>query len=153
MARDESLLRAVELWFPLGEVLAFGAGAYRSNQELAEARARVSFNYGDGLAGAVWAGGKALLSTELTSSFEGAELAALAGIDAAVGCPMFDGERLVAVLTLLLSNRREAPGCLEVWEVVDELQVLKYGAGYYVHCAELGRFAPLIQFPRGSGLP
>ena len=34
MNRDKSLVQAVELWVPQGEVLAFGSGAYRGNVEL-----------------------------------------------------------------------------------------------------------------------
>ncbi len=133
--------------------MAFGAGAYRGNQDLAARSARLSFSYGEGLPGAVWAGGKALLWTELARTFVRAEIASEVGIDAALGCPLFDGNRLVAVLTLLLSKRAEVPSCLEVWDVVDELDVLKHGAGYYVHATELERFSPHIQFQRGTGLP
>ena len=153
MTRVTSLIKAVELWLPQGEVMALGAGAYRGNQELAGARARQSFNYGEGLAGTVWLGGKALLWKDLTGSPEGAEFALGGGVDAAVGCPLFDDGRPIGVLTFLLSHRHEAPSCLEVWDVSDELDVLRYRAGYYVHCAELERFSPLIQFPRGTGLP
>ena len=152
MTRDKSLVQAVELWYPQGEVMAFGAGAYRGNDELRRSRESTSFHQGEGLPGAVWENGRALL-WEASAMFLPAELAASAGIDAAVGCPLFDGGRLFAVLTLLLSHRAEAPSCLEIWDVADELDVLKHGRGYYVHCAELERFSPWIQFPRGTGLP
>ena len=153
MNRDKSVVQAAELWLPQGEVMAFGAGAYRSNDELAAASPSLRFHYGEGLPGAVWANERALLWKELAGAFGRAELAAKAGIDAALGCPLFDGDRLVAVLTLLLSNRAEVPSCVEVWDVVDELDVLKLGRGYYAHCAEFERFGPFIQFPRGTGLP
>jgi hypothetical protein len=152
MTRDKSLVQAVELWYPQGEVMAFGAGAYRGNDELRRARELTSFHQGEGLPGAVWENGKALL-WELSSMFLSPELAATAGIDAAVGYPLFDGGRLFAVMTLLLSHRAEAASCLEIWDVADELDVLKHARGYYVHCAELERFSPWIQFPRGTGLP
>jgi hypothetical protein len=151
--RDRSLVQAVELWLPQGEVIAFGAGAYRGNDELAAGSEGLRFHYGEGLPGSVWANGRALLWKELKGPFLRAALAAEAGIDAAVGFPLFDGERLIAVVTLLLSRRSEAPGCLEIWDVIDELDVLKLGAGYYLHCAELERISPFIQFARGTGLP
>src|SRR5689334_8500864 len=47
--RDKSVIQAVELWLPQGEVMAFGAGAYRGNQDLAHRSARLSFGYGEGL--------------------------------------------------------------------------------------------------------
>jgi len=153
MSRSKSLVQAVELWFPQGEVMAFGAGAYRGNDELRHERERLSFQQGEGLPGTVWEKGKALLFQTAGGEFLSAELAAQAGIDVAVGCPLFDGGRLFAVLTLLLSHRSEAPSCLEIWDVADELDVLKHAQGYYVHCADLERFSPWIQFPRGTGLP
>lgn len=149
----KSPLQAAELWLPQGEVMAFGAGAYRDNHELAVASTGLRFQYGEGLPGAVWASGQALLWKELAGPFARAEVAALVGVDAALGLPLFDGERLIAVLTLLLSSRVETPSCVEIWDVADELDVLKYGRGYHVHCAELERFSPFIQFPRGTGLP
>jgi hypothetical protein len=153
MSRSKSLVQAVELWFPQGEVMAFAAGAYRGNDELRLERERMSFHQGEGLPGSVWAKGKAFLMETSNSEFVSAELAEQAGIDAVVGCPLFEGGRLFAVLTLMLSHRSEAPSCLEIWDVADELDVLKHSQGYYVHCADLERFSPWIQFPRGTGLP
>jgi hypothetical protein len=153
MLRDKSLVQAIELWLPQGEVMAFGKGAYRGNHDLATRSPSMRFQYGEGLPGAVWANGRALLWNELAESFVRAELAADVGIDAALGFPLFDGERLVSVLTLLLSRRSEAPSSTEIWDVNEELDVLKHGRGYYAHCTELERFSPHIQFPRGTGLP
>lgn len=153
MLRDKSLVQAIELWLPQGEVMAFGMGAYRGNRDLAVRSPSMRFQYGEGLPGAVWASGRALLWNELAESFVRAELAADVGIDAALGFPLFDGERLMGAATLLLSRRSEAPACLEIWDVNDELDVLKHGRGYYAHCTEIERFSPYIQFPRGTGLP
>lgn len=153
MIRDKALVQAVELWLPQGEVMALGGGAYRGNDELAQASANLRFHFGEGLPGAVWANERALLWKELSGAFGRAELAERAGIDAALGCPLFEGDRLVAVLTMLLGRRSEHPGCVEVWDVTDELDVLKHGRGYYAHCSEFERFSPYIQFPRGTGLP
>lgn len=153
VTRDKSLVQAVELWFPQGDALAFGAGAYRGNDRLAYHSERMRFEYGEGLPGTVWAGGRAVLWTELTHEFARAQLAAEAGIDAALGLPLFDGDRLVAVISLLLSRRSELPSCVEVWDVAEDSEVLKLGAGYYVHCSDIERFSPMIQFARGTGLP
>ena len=151
--RERSLVQTVELWLPQGQMMALGAGAYRGNHELGVGSVKRTFHFGEGLPGGVWASRQALLWNGLGETFLRAELAAEVGIDAAIGVPLFDGERLVAVLDFLLSHRSEAPSCLEVWDVVDELGVLKFGGGYYVHCAELERFSPFIQFQRGTGLP
>jgi hypothetical protein len=152
MKRDGSFVQAVELWLPQGEVLAWGAGAYRGQDQLERDRRGLAFQQGEGLPGAVWANGKALL-WDVADTFLSPAHAAAKGVDAALGYPLFDGDRLFAVLTVLLSRRTEAPSGLEVWDVTDELDVLKYARGYYVHCAELERFSPWIQFPRGTGLP
>lgn len=152
VSRDKSLVQAVELWIPQGEVMALSAGAYRHHQDLAAESRRTAFHYGEGLPGAVWANGRALLWREQAAPFVRQELAA-AGVDAAVGCPMFENDRLVGVVTLLLGGRSEVPSCLEVWEVADDLDVLKLGRGYYAHAQELERFSPHIQFQRGTGLP
>lgn len=153
MAREKALVQAAEIWLPQGEVMALASGAYRGNDELAVASANLRFHFGEGLPGAIWANERALLWRELSGAFGRAELAARAGIDAALGFPLFEGDRLIAVLTLLLGHRSEVPGCVEVWDVADELDVLKHGRGYYAHCAEFERFSPFIQFPRGTGLP
>jgi putative methionine-R-sulfoxide reductase with GAF domain len=147
------LVQAAELWVPQGEVMALGSGAYRGHEALEAGSVNLRFHYGEGLSGAVWANNRALLWKDLTVPFVRAELAQDSGIDAAVGIPLFDGDRLVAVLTFLLGHRAEVPSCLEVWDVMDELDVLKHGKGYYVHCSEFERFSPFIQFPRGTGLP
>lgn len=152
MKRDGSFVQAVELWLPQGEVLAFGAGAYRGHDALERERATLAFQQGEGLPGTVWANGKALL-WDVSETILSPQHAAAKGIDAALGFPLFDGDRLFAVLTLLLTRRTEAPSCLEIWDVTDELDVLKHGRGYYVQCTELERFSPWIQFPRGTGLP
>jgi hypothetical protein len=149
----KSSVQAAELWLPQGEVMALGSGAYRGHQDLMMASKSLKFHYGEGLPGAVWASGQALLWKELAGPFARAEVAAAVGIDAAAGLPLFDGDRLIAVLTLLFSSHVEVPSCVEVWDVSDELDVLKHTRGYYVHCAELERFSPFIQFPRGTGLP
>ncbi len=150
MARDKSLIQGAELWVPQGEVLGFDSAAHRRSVLTSE-RARLRFQYGEGLPGAVWAGGRALLWRDLPSGFVPAD--AQAKVDAALGLPLFDGDRLMAVLTLLLGSRSDAPGCLEIWDVIDELNVLKHGWGYYVHCGEFERLSPFIQFQRGTGLP
>lgn len=151
MVRDKSLVQAAELWVPQGEVLGFGSAALRSGHPPGPERARLRFHYGESLPGAVWANGRALLWRDLPSGFVPPTLSG--AVDAALGLPLFDGERLMAVLTLLLGSSGAAPSCIEIWDVVDELNVLKHGRGYYVHCGEFERLSPFIQFQRGTGLP
>jgi hypothetical protein len=152
LTRDKSLVQAVELWLPQGEVLALGQGTYRGQPELLAAGTGQAFHYGEGLPGAVWASGRPLLWREQAAPFVRPELAER-GVDAMLGLPLFEGDRLVAVVVLLLGSSTESPGCLEVWNVADDLDVLKLGSGYYLHCSELERFSPHIQFQRGTGLP
>jgi hypothetical protein len=153
MARDGSLIQAVELWSPQGEVMALSAGAYAGNRELSADSVERSFHFGEGLPGAVWASRQALLWKQLVGPFVRANLVSQAGIEAALGFPLSDGDRLMGVVTLLLAPRSPAPACFEIWDVVEELGVLKFGHGYYSHCQEFERFSPFIQFQRGTGLP
>ena len=146
MTRDKSLVQAVELWYPQGEVMAFGAGAYRGNDELRLTRESTSFHQGEGLPGAVWENGKALL-WEVSAMFLPAELAARAGVDAAIGYPLFEGGRLFAVMTLLLSQRAETPSCLEIWDVADELDVLKHRARLLRALRRAAALQPLDSVP------
>ncbi len=59
--------------------------------------------------GAVWARQGALVWHDLTSHFVRAEVAAAAGIDAAIGFPWFKGNELAGVVTLLLTASVDAP--------------------------------------------
>jgi hypothetical protein len=147
------LVQGVEVWVPEGDVLVLGSGAYGQHAGFASASTRMRFHYGEGLPGSVWSNERALLWRDLGTYFIREKLAAAAGIDVAIGSPVFRGDTLIAVVTLLLGKHAEAPGCLEVWDSDVEAGVLRHGRSHYVHCPDFERFSRLIQFPKGTGLP
>jgi hypothetical protein len=153
MEATRSLVQAIEVWVPRGEVLVPSSGVYREHVDLARASARCTFRRGEGLPGAVWATERALLWRDLSVHFVRADQARAAGIDAGLAMPVFDGPSLRAVIVFLLTKACNAPGCIELWDVKADLRVLEHGGGYYCNCPQFETFSHLIQFPFGTGLP
>lgn len=147
------MVQGAEVWVPRAELLLSRAGAYGPHTEFARVSARTTFRKGEGLPGAVWSSGQALLLRDLGVHFVRAEHAAAAGIDAAIGFPVFRGQELTAVVVLLLTHRSEAAGCIELWSADEDLHVLKHEAGHYCHAADFERFSRLLQFQYDTGLP
>jgi hypothetical protein len=146
-----SLVQGVEVWVPKGELIVPSSGAYGAHGDFEQITARLAFRRGEGLPGAVWSGGRALVWKDLGVRFVGAELAQAAGIDTLVGLPVHRGREVVAVVVLLLTLRCESPGCVELWD--EEDGVLGHGGGHYAGCAPFEALSQLIQFPTGTGLP
>ena len=61
MEATRSLVRAIEVWVPRGEVLVQSSGEYREHAELERISLHSRFRRGEGLPGAVWATGRALV--------------------------------------------------------------------------------------------
>lgn len=147
------MLQGAEVWVPRAELLISRAGAYGTHTEFARVSARSTFRRGEGLPGNVWSAGQALLWRDLGMHFVRAEHAAAAGIDAAVGFPIFRGQDLTAVVVLLLTHLSESAGCIELWHTDEELRILKHEAGHYCQAADFARFSRLSQFQYDTGLP
>jgi hypothetical protein len=101
----------------------------------------------------VWVTEQALVWRDLGTHFVRAEHAAAAGIDAALGVPWFHGRELAGVVTLLLTSSASSPGCVEVWNHDESLNVLRHGGGLYAHAKEFEDVTKLLQFPYAAGLP
>ena len=153
MDEHRNMVQGAEVWIPRAEHLVSRAGAYGVHTEFARVSARTTFRRGEGLPGAVWSSGRALLWRDLGVHFVRAEHAAAAGVHAAVGFPVFRGQELTAVVVLLLTHLSESAGCVELWDADDELHVLKHDAGHYCHAGDFERFSRLLQFQYDSGLP
>jgi hypothetical protein len=153
MQSTRSLVRAVEVWVPRGEVLVPSSGAYGEHVEFARVSARSAFRRGEGLPGAVWSTERALLWRDLGGHFVRAEQARAAGIDTALAMPVYGGSSLTAVIVFLMSKTCSSPGCVELWDVDPDLRVLQHGGGHYCGCPDFEKFSQLIQFPFGTGLP
>jgi hypothetical protein len=152
MESSRSLVRAVEVWEPRGEVLAPSSGVY-GDVDFGRVSVRSTFRRGEGLPGAVWSTERALVWRDLGVHFVRAEAARAAGIDTALAIPVFGGSSLTAVIVFLMSKTCKSSGCVELWGVNADLRVLEHGGGHYCGCPEFETFSPLIQFPVGTGLP
>jgi hypothetical protein len=152
MDAARSLIRAIEVWVPRGHVLVQSSGVY-GDRELARVSARATFRRGEGLPGAVWTTERPLVWHELGVHFVRAEQARSAGVDVALALPVFNGNRLTAVIVFLMSKAHGSPGCIELWEANADLRVLAHGGGHYAGCPDFEKFSQLIQFPFGTGLP
>src|SRR5262249_52879554 len=114
---------------------------------------RLTFARGAGLPGTAWAAERAQLSRELAFESSCAEPARAAGVDAAVALPVFSSDALDAVLMFLLGAECATASCVELWHANPKLRLLERAAGHYSGCADFEAFSPLIQFPKGTGLP
>ncbi len=148
-----SPVQGAELWVPKDDQLVLRAGVYGPHTEFARVSARSRFRQGEGLPGAIWATQRALVWRDLRTHFVRAELAAAAGIHAAIGFPWFHGRELAGVVTLLLSGNTDAPACVEIWNHEESMDVLRHAGGFYAHVEEFERLSKLVQFPYAAGLP
>lgn len=153
MEATRSLVRAIEVWVPQGEVLLQSSGVYREHVDFERVSKQSAFRRGEGLPGAVWSTERALIWRDLSVHFVRAEQAKAAGIDTALAMPVFNGRALSAVIVFLLRKTHSHPGCVELWDVDADLRVLTHGGGHYCGCPDFETFSPMIQFPLGTGLP
>lgn len=152
--RAEAFVQAVEVWVPDGEHrLRHHSGAYGDHTEFARVSARKHFRKGEGLPGHVWRVERPVVWKELGSLFVRAELARDAGIEAAIGVPVFCGSVLTAVLVLLCGRRTHTLGCIEIWDVHAEQGRAVHGGGYYGKLDRFERISALVEFGAGCGLP
>ncbi len=148
-----SPIQGAELWVPKEDKLVLRSGAYGRHTEFARVSAKSRFRRGEGLPGAVWATGQALVWRDLATHFVRAEVAAAAGIDTAIGLPWFHGRELAGVLTLLMTSSTESPACVEVWNHDETLNVLRHGGGLYARAKVFEQITKVLQFPYVAGLP
>jgi len=153
MEATRSMVRAIEVWVPRGEVLVQSSGVYREHVEFERVSAQSTFRRGEGLPGAVWGTERALVWRDLGVHFVRAEQAKAAGIDAALAMPVFGDRSLSAVIVFLMRETLGNPGCVELWDVNADHRVLEHGGGHYCGCPDFETFSHLIQFPFGTGLP
>jgi hypothetical protein len=57
------------------------------------------------------------------------------------------------VVVLLCAARGEASGCVEIWDVNEESQLLDHAGGYYGKLERFGAMSRMLQFQAGAGLP
>jgi len=151
--RVEAFVQAVEVWVPDGERLRHHSGAYGDLTEFARVSARKTFRAGEGLPGRVWSTGHPEILKDIGPLFVRAELARAAGIEVAVGFPLFRGEELTAIVTLLCGRRSRTCGCIELWDVDAANGRIVHAGGYYGTLEKFEKISALLQFEIGAGLP
>jgi hypothetical protein len=153
LAGSEAFVQGTEVWVPDGELLRHHSGSYGPHAEFARVSAVKTFRRGEGLPGAVFSTRRPEVWQELGSHFVRSEIAKASGIEAAVGFPLFRGKDLVAVVVLLCGARNRTRGCVEIWDVNQEMRHLEHSGGYYGGLEAFGKLSRLLQFQSGTGLP
>lgn len=151
-AKIESFVQAVEVWVPDGQCLRHRSGAYGRHTALAEASEHLTFMRGQGLPGQAWEDRKPLVWDRLDERFSRRSLAESAGLDAGVAFPIYRGDSIIALVSMLCGSRDQTGGCIEVWEPND-LRELALTSGYYGQLGAFEDISRLIRFQRGRGLP
>jgi hypothetical protein len=154
-----SFIRAVELWTPdeAGTSLEFAGGVYDDDlEEFREISELALFAYDEGLPGKAWAAGHPIILTDFADSyFRRADEARLFGLSCAVAIPVFDGERIKAVVGLLCgSTAEEYVGAIELWHNNAELShEMTLVDGFYGAATNFELGSRHTKFLRGYGLP
>jgi hypothetical protein len=151
-AAIEPFVQVVEVWVPDGECLRYHSGAYGRHADFGQATEHLTFSSGQGLPGAAWAERRPIVWEQLDERFLRRALAESAGLDAAVAFPLFRGDEVSAVVSLLCGSREHTGGCIEVWEP-NELRELALTSGYYGQLESFADISRLLRFQRGRGLP
>ncbi|MDB4989309.1 MAG: hypothetical protein JWN04_4487 [Myxococcaceae bacterium] len=152
VAKVESFVHVAEVWIPDGELLRRHSGAYGGHRAFDEASAELRFERGQGLPGEAWRALRPVVWQELDRRFTRHELAANAGLDAGLAFPVFRGEQLLGIVSLLCGSREHTGGCIEVWQPND-LRELSLVDAYYGRLDSFAEISRLVRFQRGRGLP
>lgn len=148
----EPFVQVVEVWTPDGKCLRHRSGAYGRHTGFAEASEHLTFVSGQGLPGVAWAERRPVVWDKLDERFLRRSLAESAGLDAGVAFPVFRGDEVTAVVSLLCGSREHTGGCIEIWQPND-LRELALTGSFYGQLAAFGELSALIRFQKGRGLP
>jgi hypothetical protein len=75
------------------------------------------------------------------------------GLTAGIGVPVFDGEKLVAVLLFLCHTSEICAAAFESWILEETRNELMPGTGFYANLDRFRRMTQYLRFPYGAGLP
>ncbi len=156
MTRMDEITAAAEVWHvDADETQAMLIdGVYGAAEALGFSRDGLVLHAGQGLAGAVLARRVPVLLRELDrEAFEGSEAAAASGVVAAIGIPVFDEEKLTAVLVVMFRGNPGMVGGVELWVGRRGRVELGLTEAYYAGLERFGKISKYVNFPIGSGLP
>lgn len=149
-------IRVTEVWVPSAAdgTLVLKEGIYGKLAEFERVARETRFGYGEGLPGKAWASGKPIVLKDLVGSyFKRGAAAEAAGLTCAVAIPVFQGDRLTAVLVLFCGEDREHVGAIEVWHTPPDSYEMGFLDGYYGTAEVFEWTARHINFTKGTGLP
>ncbi len=153
----QPFIRVAEIWLPdeRGEVLTLGAGLYGDRHAFAEYSRPMRFARGEGLPGQAWAERHPVIMGSFTgTTFRRTAAAAEAGLTSGLAMPIFEGERIKAVVVLLCGAPENYVGAVEAWVNDPEVDAqIGLHDGHYGGAELFERTSRMTKFGRGFGLP
>lgn len=155
-AAPTKAVKALEVWIPdeQNNRLRLAASCYRDADAMRDPSQEMAFCRGEGLPGRIWeAGAPAFLDELITTDFVRAAEASAAGINTAVGFPVFCDEQVAAVVLILLDSRQDFKAAFESWRIDPQTSNLRLAGGTFINCERLRRLTEFVELPVGEGLP
>lgn len=147
-----TFIEVTEVWVPKDGRLVLESGSYGTLDDFAAVSGKESFARGEGLPGKAWDEARPVVLKGFEGSyFKRTEAAKAAGLTSAVAVPIYAGDVLKAVLTVICADDAARVGAVEVWQDREGLLVLD--DGYYGAAKQFEWVSQHTQFPRGQGLP
>lgn len=150
------MIKATEVWVPNSSrsALELLAGSYGELHELRAVSESKKFAFGAGLPGMAWAAGHPLITNAESDDFHRSAVARAAGVSSVLAIPVFAGDFLTGVLTLLLSDAEQNVGAVEVWHCdLRKSYDLRLASGYFGQLKYFESTARHTSFRQGTGLP
>lgn len=119
---DIEHMGAIEVWQDVQERLTLLDGYYGSATEFETASKNISFGYGQGLPGGVWAANTPILKRDIAraGSFLRSEQAAAVGLKTGLGLPIPSPDDKTYVLTVLSAPNTPIARRFEIWDARPE---------------------------------
>jgi len=150
------MIKAMEVWVPdpTRSTLELQSGHYGDLVELRSVSEKKRFAFGSGLPGMAWAAGHPLITDSESDDFHRSAIARKSGISSVAALPIFAGDYLTGVLTILLSDADEDVGALEIWHCdLTTSYDLRLDCGHFGQLKYFESTARHTSFRQGTGLP
>lgn len=150
------MIKAIEVWVPdpARSTLELQSGHYGELSELRSISEKKRFAFGAGLPGMAWAAGHPLITDSESDDFHRSAVARKYGISSVAAIPVFAGDYLTGVLTILLSDAETDVGALEIWHCdLRSSYDLRLDSGHFGQLKYFESTARHTSFRAGTGLP
>ncbi len=154
----DTFIRVVEVWEPDadGSLLVLGGGHYGSAPRFGALSGQMCFGRGEGLPGQAWEAGHPIVLQKFAGSvFRRTQAAHAEGLTCGIALPVFDAERLKAVVLIFCGSGQALAGAIELWHNDPaESPDMTLRDGHYGSTAEVFEFiSRRTAFRKGTGLP